>query len=81
MQNDAFNKNGCNHIDKKGCKHQKFESGLKTALYNFIHENGFDFNLQDWFNFKIPQTTIPPNYIKKIIKSQNKNKLQKNEQK
>lgn len=81
LQNDAFNKNGCNHIDKKGCKHQKFESGLKTALYNFIHENGFDFNLQDWFNFKIPQTTIPPNYIKRIIKSQNKNKLQKNEQK
>lgn len=72
LKSETFNKNGCNHIDKSGCQHEKFENGLKTALYNFIHENGFDFQLEDWFKFKIPTTKIPPNYIKKIIKSKNK---------
>ncbi len=72
LKSETFNKNGCNHIDKSGCQHEKFENGLKTALYNFIHENGFDFQLEDWFEFKIPTTKIPPNYIKKIIKSKNK---------
>ncbi len=74
---DTFNKNGCNHIDKTGCKHEKFDNGLKTALYNYIHENGFDFQLQDWFEFKIPTTSIPPNYIKKILKNKKQNIINK----
>lgn len=69
---DSFAQNGCNHTDKTGCKHEKFETGLNTAIYNYIHDNGFDFYLQDWFDFKIPQTKVPHNFIKKIIKQKGK---------
>ena len=35
----AFAQNGCNHIDKTGCNHEKFGSGLNKALYNYLHDN------------------------------------------
>ncbi len=65
---NAFAENGCQHIDKTGCNHEKYGLGLTKALYNFMHDNGFDYHLQDWFDFKIPPTTMAPNYIKKILK-------------
>ncbi|MFZ4399566.1 MAG: B12-binding domain-containing radical SAM protein [Bacteroidales bacterium] len=64
---NAFAINGCNHIDKTGCNHEKFGPGLTKALYNYMHDNGFDYPLQDWFEFKIPTTQIPRNYISKIL--------------
>jgi hypothetical protein len=69
---NVFAQNGCFHIDKIGCDHEKFGEGLMKALYNYIHENGIEYNLQDWFEFKIPQTTISPNYIKKILRKTRK---------
>ena len=65
---NSFTQNGCEHIDKLGCDHEKFSKGLTKALYNFIHDNGIDFNLQDWFDFKIPNSKIPPNYIAQMLK-------------
>lgn len=71
---NTFAQNGCYHIDELGCKHEEFEIGLNTALYNYIHDNGFEFHLQDWFDFKIPNTTIPNNYIKKVIRNNKERK-------
>ncbi len=65
---NAFAQNGCNHFDKNGCDHEKYGEGLVKALYNYIHDNGIDYVLQDWFEFKIPLKRIPPNYIAKILK-------------
>ncbi len=65
---NAFAQNGCHHIDKTGCNHEKFSLGLTKALYNYMHDNGLDYNLQDWFDFKIPYTKIPPNYIARFLK-------------
>jgi len=65
---NAFAENGCHHIDKTGCNHKKYGLGLTKALYNFMHDNGFDYHLQDWFDFKIPPTTMAPNYIKRFLK-------------
>ncbi len=72
QQENTFTQNGCNHIDKKGCRHEKYSEGLVKALYNYIHDNGVEYDLQEWFDFKIPQTTIPPNYIKGILKKRTK---------
>lgn len=65
---NAFAENGCQHIDKTGCNHEKYGLGLTKALYNFMHDNGFNYHLQDWFDFKIPPTTMAPNYIKRFLK-------------
>ncbi|MFZ4413051.1 MAG: B12-binding domain-containing radical SAM protein, partial [Bacteroidales bacterium] len=33
---NVFAQNGCNHIDKTGCNHEKYGMGLTKALYNFM---------------------------------------------
>lgn len=63
-QNDiTFANNDINFKDKTGIKHDKFSFGLKKSLFNYMHGICFDYNLQDWFDFKIPNTKIPSDYI------------------
>lgn len=64
----TFANNDLEYDDPTGCDHEKFGEGLSKSLFNFMHGIGFDFPLQDWFGFKIPATTIPPNYIVRAIK-------------
>ncbi|MNK03329.1 Radical SAM superfamily protein [compost metagenome] len=59
----TFANNDINYIDKTGIDHNKFSYGLKKSLFNFMHGICFDYKLQDWFDFKIPRTTIAPNFI------------------
>ena len=64
QQNEiTFANNDVAFKDKTGINHDKFSFGLKKSLFNFMHSIGFDFPLQDWFDFKIPKTTIHPEYI------------------
>jgi hypothetical protein len=49
--------------DKTGINHDKFSFGLKKSLFNYMHGICFDYPLKDWFDFKIPTTTIAPDYI------------------
>jgi organic radical activating enzyme len=56
-QHGTFANNDLQHIDK-AAKHQKFGTGLKKALYNYMHDVGFDFHLQEWFDFPVPETQI-----------------------
>jgi len=69
---NAFAQNGCNHIDSEGCNHEKYGEGLAKALYNYIHDNGLEFKLQKWFDFRIPNTRIPANYISQFLKTTRK---------
>lgn len=59
----TFANNDINYTDKTGIDHNKFSFGLKKSLFNFMHGICFDYKLQDWFDFKIPRTTIPANFI------------------
>jgi len=43
-----------------------FGEGLKKALYNYMHQNGLNFPLQKWFNFKIPATSLKNNFMKHL---------------
>ena len=69
---NAFTLNNCNHIDRIGCEHEKFSNGLAKALYNYIHDNCLDNDLQEWFDFKIPRTNIPHNYVARLLKKKKK---------
>lgn len=62
-----FADNDVSFKDSTGIKHEKFSFGLKKSLYNFMHGIGFDFQLQEWFDFKIPKTKISPDYIENCI--------------
>ncbi|HAT76675.1 MAG TPA: radical SAM protein, partial [Flavobacterium sp.] len=60
---EVFANNDINFVDKTGIDHDKFSFGLKKSLYNFMHGICFDYELQEWFDFKIPKTKIHPDFI------------------
>ncbi|WP_316840427.1 B12-binding domain-containing radical SAM protein [Pedobacter gandavensis] len=68
----TFANNDINYIDKTGIDHNKFSFGLKKSLFNFMHGICFEYKLQDWFDFKIPKTEIPADFIEKAIKEESK---------
>lgn len=63
----TFANNDINYIDTTGIDHNKFSFGLKKSLFNFMHGICFDYELQDWFDFKIPRTKIPSDFIERAI--------------
>jgi hypothetical protein len=68
----TFANNDINYIDKTGIDHDKFSYGLKKSLFNFMHGICFDYKLQDWFDFKIPKTTIPSDFIDQALIGENR---------
>ena len=68
QQNEiTFANNDIQFKDKTGINHDKFSFGLKKSLFNYMHGIGFDYDLQDWFEFKIPKTKIQPNFIENAV--------------
>jgi len=59
----TFANNDIAFKDQTGIDHDQFSFGLQKSLYNFMHGICFDFALQEWFEFKIPKTTIPSDFI------------------
>ena len=69
-QTGNFANNDLLHIDPSGCAHEMFSDGLRKSLFNYMHDIGFDMPLQDWFDFKVPRTTVAPDFIQQAIHSQ-----------
>jgi hypothetical protein len=68
QQNEiTFANNDIQFIDKTGINHDKFSFGLKKSLFNYMHGICFEYDLQDWFEFKIPNTKISPDFIENAI--------------
>lgn len=63
----TFANNDVAFTDKTGIDHDQFSYGLKKSLFNFMHDIGFDFPLQDWFDFPIPETTVAPDFIERAL--------------
>ncbi len=66
----TFANNDLVHSDPTGTDHERFSEGLKKSLFNYMHGICFDFPLQDWFDFKVPRTTVAPKYIQESIDEQ-----------
>lgn len=62
-QEIVFANNDIDFTDRTGIDHGKFSFGLKKSLFNYMHGINFEIPLQDWFDFKIPRTTVHPDYI------------------
>lgn len=59
----TFANNDIEHLDPTGADHPSFSFGLKKSLLNFMHGACLDYSLQKWFDFKVPATTISPDFI------------------
>ncbi len=68
-----FANNDIGYTDPKGTDHEKFSEGLRKSLFNYMHGICFDFPLNEWFDFKVPKTTIPANLIELALLEPNKN--------
>lgn len=67
----TFANNDIQFTDKTGIDHDKFSFGLKKSLFNYMHGICFDYELQDWFDFKIPRTKITPDFIISCLEKEN----------
>lgn len=67
----SFANNDIVYIDSSGANHDKFSYGLKKSLFNFMHGLCFDYPLQEWFDFKVPRTKIPDDYIYNVLQDEN----------
>lgn len=65
----TFANNDIVHTDPTGADHDSFGYGLKKSLLNYMHGACFDYPLQKWFEFKVPKTTVPPDYIVKALEA------------
>ncbi|MEO5892206.1 MAG: B12-binding domain-containing radical SAM protein [Ferruginibacter sp.] len=66
----TFANNDIVHIDPTGADHDTFGFGLKKSLLNFMHGACLDYPLQKWFDFKVPKTSVPPDYIVKALENE-----------
>ena len=64
----GFAVNDLVHEDPAGCDHGAFAPGLRKALYNFMHGIGIDFPLDDWFDFKVPRTSVRSNAVEQALR-------------
>jgi hypothetical protein len=71
QQNEiTFANNDVAFKDKTGIDHGKFSFGLKKALFNYMHGICFEYPLQEWFEFKVPKTTIKRQYIASCLEEE-----------
>ncbi|GAB2628980.1 radical SAM protein [Emticicia sediminis] len=63
----TFANNDLVFSDPKGTDHESFSFGLKKSLLNYMHGICFEYPLQEWFDFKIPRTKVPKNYIENAL--------------
>lgn len=66
----TFANNDVAFTDSTGIDHQKFSEGLRKSLFNYMHGICFEYDLQEWFDFEIPETSIAPDYIINCIESE-----------
>jgi len=74
----GFANNDIVHIDATGADHEAFSVGLKKSLFNFMHGVCFEFDLQEWFEFKIPKTTVPSDFIAQALLDSEEKKIKSN---
>ena len=66
----TFANNDIVHSDPTGADHDSFSFGLKKSLLNFMHGACLDHPLQKWFDFNVPKTTVPKDYISQTLQEE-----------
>ena len=69
-KNISFANNDIDFTDQTGIDHTQYSFGLKKSLFNFMHGIGFELQLQEWFVFEIPETTIQPDFIDNCLEQE-----------
>jgi len=65
----GFAQNDLTHEDPKGAEHTLYSDGLNLALSDYLDGLGLDISVHEWFDFEVPNTTLPPNLIDGFLES------------
>ncbi|MEN3067349.1 B12-binding domain-containing radical SAM protein [Uliginosibacterium sediminicola] len=65
----SFAKNDVGFIDPSGVDHDALGRCLNKALYNFMHGILLDDDVRNWFDMRVPRTTVPKNFIRRALRS------------
>lgn len=74
----GFADNDLYHLDPLGADHDMFADGLKKSLFNYMHGICFEYQLSKWFDFQVPEVSIPDDYIECCILNTEENSYRKN---
>lgn len=66
----TFANNELDFVDESGVDHARFSEGLRKSLFNYMHGVGFEIPLKDWFDAKVPSTTISKKFISQQIENE-----------
>ncbi|WP_026968532.1 B12-binding domain-containing radical SAM protein [Algoriphagus terrigena] len=70
LSDGSFANNELDFDDPVGVDHGLFSEGLRKSLFNYMHGVGFEIPLKNWFETKVPPTSIPKKYIERQIQSE-----------
>lgn len=66
----SFAHNDVQFKDSTGIDHDVFSFGLRKSLFNYMHGLGFDTPLKEWFDFEVPDSSVPRDLIMQALASQ-----------
>lgn len=66
----SFANNEIEHEDPTGGAHELYGEGLRKSLFNYMHGIGFDIPLKEWFDSKVPNTSVIKDYILKELEKE-----------
>jgi len=66
----GFAENDYYHEDPHGAHHEQYAEGLKLSLYYYMQGMELDCPLQQWFDFPIPRTKVPPAFIRECLQEE-----------
>jgi hypothetical protein len=66
----SFANNEIEHEDLTGGAHELYGEGLRKSLFNYMHGIGFDIPLKEWFDSKVPNTSVVKDYILKELEKE-----------
>ena len=65
----SFAQNDVLFTDPTGVDHAALGVGLRKAIYNFMHGIGLDEDVRNWFDFKVPRTTVAKHRIERALET------------
>ena len=66
-KNVLFAENDVDYIDSVQTDHDLLGIGLKKALYNYMHNMGFEYPVSFWFDEQVSETRIEEDYIARCL--------------
>jgi membrane peptidoglycan carboxypeptidase len=67
VANRVFAKNDVQFVDPSGVDHDALGLALNKALYNFMHGIGLETNVRQWFEQRVPKTTVPKDFVARAL--------------